>query len=50
MFSFNGLVKKQVLRLREGFAAYTVASGRTNAAGITPDSMAPLYEAIIAIL
>ncbi|WP_163362922.1 aminotransferase class I/II-fold pyridoxal phosphate-dependent enzyme, partial [Klebsiella aerogenes] len=28
MFSFSGLTKEQVLRLREEFAIYAVASGR----------------------
>ncbi len=33
MFSFSGLTKEQVLRLREEFAIYAVASGRINVAG-----------------
>ena len=36
MFSFSGLTKEQVLRLREEFAIYAVASGRINVAGMTP--------------
>lgn len=50
MFSFSGLSKEQVLRLREEFAIYAVASGRVNVAGMTPDNMAPLCEAIVAVL
>ena len=50
MFSFSGLTKEQVLRLREEFAIYAVASGRINVAGMTPDNMAPLCEAIVAVL
>lgn len=50
MFSFSGLNKEQVLRLREEFAIYAVASGRVNVAGMTPDNMAPLCEAIVAVL
>lgn len=30
MFSFSGLTKEQVLRLREEFGVYAVASGRVN--------------------
>lgn len=50
MFSFSGLNKEQVLRLREEFGVYAVNSGRINVAGITLDNMAPLCEAIVAVL
>ncbi|MFZ4832692.1 amino acid aminotransferase [Rouxiella sp. Mn2063] len=50
MFSFSGLTKEQVLRLRDEFAVYAVNSGRINVAGITLDNMAPLCEAIVAVL
>ncbi|RWR02006.1 aromatic amino acid aminotransferase [[Pantoea] beijingensis] len=50
MFSFSGLTKDQVIRLREEFAVYAVNSGRVNVAGMTPDNMAPLCEAIVAVL
>lgn len=50
MFSFSGLTKDQVLRLRNEFAVYAVNSGRVNVAGMTPDNMAPLCEAIVAVL
>lgn len=50
MFSFSGLTKEQVLRLREEFAIYAVASGRINVAGMTPENMAPLCAAIVAVL
>ncbi|MBH2563965.1 aspartate/tyrosine/aromatic aminotransferase [Serratia marcescens] len=50
MFSFSGLTKEQVLRLREEFGVYAVNSGRVNVAGMTPDNMAPLCEAIAAVL
>lgn len=50
MFSFSGLTKDQVLRLREEFGIYAVASGRINVAGMTPDNMAPLCEAIVSVL
>lgn len=50
MFSFSGLTKEQVTRLRDEFGVYAVASGRVNVAGMTPDNMAPLCEAIVAVL
>ncbi|BEM37344.1 aminotransferase [Serratia marcescens] len=50
MFSFSGLTKEQVLRLREEFGVYAVNSGRVNVAGMTPDNMAPLCEAIVAVI
>ncbi|PKH24266.1 aromatic amino acid aminotransferase [Enterobacterales bacterium CwR94] len=50
MFSFSGLTKDQVLRLREEFGVYAVASGRVNVAGMTPDNMSALCEAIVAVL
>ncbi|MCW2479520.1 amino acid aminotransferase [Candidatus Symbiopectobacterium sp. NZEC135] len=50
MFSFSGLTKDQVLRLRDEFAVYAVNSGRVNVAGMTPENMAPLCEAIVAVL
>ncbi|MCX8957403.1 amino acid aminotransferase [Erwinia psidii] len=50
MFSFSGLTKEQVVRLREDFGVYAVNSGRVNVAGMTPDNMAPLCEAIVAVL
>ncbi|GAB7199684.1 hypothetical protein OS21_18750 [Dickeya oryzae] len=50
MFSFSGLNKDQVLRLRNEFGIYAVNSGRINVAGMTPENMAPLCEAIVAVL
>ncbi|MEH0876321.1 amino acid aminotransferase [Pectobacterium cacticida] len=50
MFSFSGLTKDQVLRLRDEFGVYAVNSGRINVAGMTPENMAPLCEAIVAVL
>ena len=47
---FDMLAAETVLRLREEFAIYAVASGRINVAGMTPDNMAPLCEAIVAVL
>lgn len=50
MFSFSGLAKDQVIRLREEFGVYAVNSGRVNVAGMTPDNMSALCEAIVAVL
>ncbi|MDU7837071.1 MAG: amino acid aminotransferase [Pantoea sp.] len=50
MFSFSGLTKDQVIRLRDEFAVYVVNSGRVNVAGMTPDNMSALCEAIVAVL
>ncbi len=49
MFSFSGLTKDQILRLRDEYAIYAVESGRINVAGMTLDNMAYLCEAIIAV-
>ncbi|WP_210514717.1 amino acid aminotransferase [Pantoea ananatis] len=50
MFSFSGLTKDHVIRLREEFGVYAVNSGRVNVAGMTPDNMSALCEAIVAVL
>ncbi|WP_413722393.1 amino acid aminotransferase [Sodalis sp. RH24] len=50
MFSFSGLTKDQVLRLRSEFGVYAVNSGRVNVAGMTTGNMAQLCEAIVAVL
>jgi len=50
MFSFSGLTKDQVVRLRDEFGVYAVSSGRVNVAGMTPDNMSALCEAIVAVL
>ena len=50
MFSFSGLNQEQVLKLRDQSGIYFVNSGRINVAGMTPDNMAPLCEAIVAVL
>lgn len=49
MFSFSGLNKDQVLRLRDEFAIYAVNSGRINVAGMTLDNMSAICEAIVAV-
>ncbi len=50
MFSFSGLTKEQVNRLREEYSIYIVGSGRINVAGMTPDNMDRLCEAIKSVL
>lgn len=50
MFSYSGLTKEQVHRLRDEYAIYAVDSGRINIAGMTPENMSVLCESIIAVL
>lgn len=50
MFSFSGLTKEQVLKLREEHGVYIVNSGRISVAGITRASMETLCKAIAAAL
>jgi aromatic-amino-acid transaminase len=50
MFSFSGLSKEQVSRLKEEFAVYIVGSGRISVAGMTKSNMGPLCKAIAAVL
>jgi len=50
MFSFSGLNKDQVARLREEFAVYIVGSGRISVAGMTTKNMDALCHAIANVL
>lgn len=50
MFSFSGLNPDQVKTLKEKYAIYIVGSGRINVAGMTPDNMGPLCDAIASVL
>ncbi len=50
MFSFSGLTKDQVNRLRDEYSIYIVGSGRINVAGMTCDNMDRLCEAIKSVL
>ncbi|NOH80556.1 aspartate/tyrosine/aromatic aminotransferase [Vibrio sp. RE86] len=50
MFSFSGLSKEQVNRLKEEFAIYIVGSGRISVAGMTKSNMLPLCKGIAAVL
>jgi len=46
MFSFSGLTKDQVEFLKKEKAIYIVGSGRINVAGLTPDNMNAVCDAI----
>jgi aromatic-amino-acid transaminase len=50
MFSFSGLSKEQVARLKEEFGVYIVGSGRISVAGMTKANMGPLCKAIALVL
>lgn len=50
MFSFSGLDKAQVARLKEEFAVYIVGSGRISVAGITTQNIDALCEAIAQVI
>ncbi|GAM75477.1 aspartate aminotransferase [Vibrio ishigakensis] len=50
MFSFSGLSKEQVARLKDEFAIYIVGSGRISVAGMTKENMGPLCKGIAAVL
>lgn len=50
MSSFSGLTKEQVGQLRDNYSIYIVGSGRINVAGMTPDNMDRLCEAIKSVL
>ena len=50
MFSFSGLSKDQVERLKSEFAIYIVGSGRISVAGITRANIDPLCDAIAKVL
>ena len=50
MFSFSGLNKEQVDRLRDEFGIYIVGSGRISVAGITKSNIDALCDALAAIV
>lgn len=50
MFSYSGLTKDHVAKLRDQHAVYIVGSGRINVAGMTEANMDKLCEAIVAVL
>ncbi len=49
MFSFSGLNREQVAKLRDEYAIYIVGSGRLNVAGMTESNMGRLCDAIAAV-
>ena len=50
MFSFSGLNKDQVERLKAEHAIYIVGSGRINVAGMTDDNLDILCKAVVSVL
>ncbi len=50
MFSFSGLSKEQVVKMREDSGVYAVDSGRFNVAAMTTGNMDALCDAITAVL
>ncbi len=50
MFSFSGLSRDQVDKLRSLYGIYIVGSGRINVAGMTPSNIRPLCRAIADVL
>lgn len=50
MFSFSGLNKDQVTRLKDEFAIYIVGSGRISVAGITKSNIDALCDGIAAVI
>ena len=50
MFSFSGLSKDQILKLREDYAVYAVDSGRFSVAAMTTENMGALCDAIAAVV
>jgi len=50
MFSFSGLNKDQVERLKKEFGIYVVGSGRINVAGMTRTNIETLCEAVAKVL
>jgi len=50
MFSFSGLSKEQVVKMREDSAVYAVNSGRFNVAAMTESNMDALCDAIAKVI
>ena len=50
MFSFLGISKEQVKRLRDEFSVYMVDSSRINVAGISHENIEYLTDSIVAVL
>ncbi len=50
MFSYSGLSKAHVDRLREAYAIYMPSNGRINVAGLSPRNLDYIVQAILAVL
>jgi aspartate aminotransferase len=50
MFSFLGITKEQVIRLREEFHVYMIESSRINVAGINHKNVDYVADSIAAVL
>jgi aspartate/tyrosine/aromatic aminotransferase len=50
MFSFLGITREQVVRLREEFHVYMVESSRVNIAGVNLRNVDSVADAIAAVL
>ena len=50
MFSFLGITKEQIQRLRDEYSIYLVGSSRINVAGISPKNIDYLTDAIVSVL
>ena len=50
MFSFLGISREQVIRLREEFHVYMVESSRINIAGVNQSNAETVADAIVAVL
>jgi len=50
MFSFSGLSREQVERLKTEYSIYIVGSGRINVAGMSRSTMPALCQAIVSVL
>ena len=50
MFSFLGLSREQVIRLREEFHVYMVESSRINIAGLNKSNIDYVADSIVAVL
>ena len=50
MFSFSGIAKEEVLRLRAEYGIYLIDNGRLNVAGMTRGNMEYLCGAIAEVL
>lgn len=50
MFSFSGLDKNQVMRLRDERGVYMVANGRINVAGLNPNNLDYVIDSILSVI